>query len=181
MSRANFNLVLNAEARYAAQDLQTRLGIPFIELTRMYRLDKIQNQYRLLGQALGVTFEDDAYYAEAKAAIDAFRSKFGTVSFAVGESLNADSFELALALTEYGFHVAEIYGTVGERNFVYIKKLAAASPNTRIYSNLSPTMMHYERDIPIDAVIGGDAKYLTFDKRCLIFSMTALSCSYISC
>ncbi|WP_295152749.1 nitrogenase component 1 [uncultured Ruminococcus sp.] len=50
LSRANFNLVINPEARYAAQDLEKRLGIPFIELTRMYRIDKIHNQYRLLGR-----------------------------------------------------------------------------------------------------------------------------------
>ena len=159
MSRANFNLVLNAEARYAAQDLQSRLGIPFIELTRMYRIDKIRNQYRLLAQAIGAEFIQSSYYQKTKSMIEAFRNEFGNLSFAIGESLNADSFELALALTEYGFHVAEIYGTVGERNFIYIKKLAERSPNTRIYSNLSPTMMHYERDVQIDAVIGGDAKY----------------------
>ena len=159
MSRANFNLVLNAEARYAAQDLQLRLGIPFIELTRMYRIDKIRNQYRLLAQAIGVQFNQSYYYHNAESTIEQFRNEFGDLTFAIGESLNADSFELALALTEYGCHVAEIYGTIGERNFVYIKKLAELSPNTRIYSNLSPTMMNYERDIKIDAVIGGDAKY----------------------
>lgn len=159
MSRANFNLVLNAEARYAAQDLQTRLNIPFIELTRMYRIDKVRNQYRLLAQAIGTRFHQSEYYHRTLEQIEAFRSTFGDLTFAVGESLNADSFELSLALTEYGFRVAEIYGTVGERNYIYVKKLAELSPDTRIYSNLSPTMMEYERDVRIDAVIGGDAKY----------------------
>ena len=159
LSQANFNLVLNAEARYAAQDMQERLGIPYIELTRLYRLDKIRNQYRLLGQALGVTFDDADYYQEALETVERFRDKYGALRIAVGECLNADSFELALALTEYGFTVTEIYGTVGERNFVFLKKLAELSPETRIYSNLSPSMLNYRCDDEPDAVIGNDAMY----------------------
>ncbi|MBR5364322.1 MAG: oxidoreductase [Oscillospiraceae bacterium] len=159
LSKANFNLVLNAETRHAAQDMQERLGIPYIELTRLYRLDKIRNQYRLLGQAIGAELDDHAYYEETYAKVTQFREKYGALRIAVGECLNADSFELALALTEYGFHVPEIYGTVGERNFVFIKKLAEISPDTRIYSNLSPTMLHYRRTCDLDAVIGNDAMY----------------------
>ena len=159
LSKANFSIVLNSEARAAAQDMQERLGIPFIELTRMYRLDKIRNQYRLLGQAIGAGLDDSAYYEAAQQRIRAFREKYGQLTFAVGESLNADSFELALALCGYGFRVAEIYGTVGERNFVFVKKLAEVSPETRIYSNLSPTMMNYLPAPEVDAVIDADACY----------------------
>ena len=159
LSGANFNLVLNAEARHAAQDMQERLGIPYIELTRLYRLDKIRSQYRLLGQAIGADLDDTAYYQAAKEKIEQFRQKYGRLRIAVGECLNADSFELALALTEYGFTVPEIYGTVGERNFIFIKKLAKISPETRICSNLSPTMLCYQTETEIDAVIGNDAMY----------------------
>ena len=159
LSRANFNIVLNPEARAAAQDMQQRLGIPFIELVRLYRLDKIRNQYRLFGQAVGAEIDDGDFYDEAFDTVSAFREKYGALSFAVGECLNADSFELALALAEYGFKVAEIYGTVGERNFVFVKKLAEVSPDTRVYSNLSPTMLGYERDTDIDICIGSDAGY----------------------
>lgn len=159
LSKANFNLVLNAESRFAAQEMQERLGIPFIELTRLYRLDKIRNQYRLLGQALGVQFDDAEYYQTALEAVEHVQDRFGGLRIAVGECLNADSFELALALTEYGFTVPEIYGTVGERNFIFLKKLAVLSPETRIYSNLSPTMLNYRRETALDAVIGNDAMY----------------------
>ena len=159
MSSANFNIVLNAEARYAGQDMQERLGIPFIELVRLYRLDKIRNQYKLFGQAIGANFDDSPYYEQTQKCIDDFRQKYGSIRFAVGECMNADSFELSLALVEYGFQVSEIYGTIGERNFVFLKKLAMLSPDTRIYSNLSPTMMNYERDCQIDVAIGNDAGY----------------------
>ncbi len=160
MAEANFNLVLNPEARFAAADLEKRLGIPSIELTRLYRIDKVRNQYSLLAQTLGVKFDDSAFYDSALHSAEAFRKKHGPLSFAVGEWLNADPFELALALTGYGFRVPEIYGTVGGANFVYVKKLASVSPETKIYSNLSPSMLFYDGGgTKADAVLGKDAMY----------------------
>ena len=160
MAEANFNLVLNQEARHAAADLQKRLGIPSIELTRLYRTDKISNQYRLLGQALGATFDDAPYREQAERAVASFRAKFGRRAFAVGEWLNADPFELSLALLQSGFSVPEIFGTVGGSNFVYVKKIAELSPDTKIYSNLSPSMMFYDgKNAACDTVIGRDAMY----------------------
>ena len=159
LSQANFDLVINPEARYAAQDMEKRLGIPYIEINRFYRIDKIHNQYRLLGQALGVEFDDAEYYENAKQKTESFRERFGQLSFAIGENVNADSFELALALTGYGHKVSEIYGTVGERNFFFIKKLSDLSPETRIFSNLSPTMLNYDSKTHIDITVGSDALY----------------------
>ena len=160
MAEANFNLILNQEARHAAADMQKRLGIPSIELTRLYRTDKISNQYRLLGQAVGTTFDDAPYREQAERAVADFRAKFGHRAFAVGEWLNADPFELSLSLICNGFSVPEIFGTVGGSNFVYVKKIAELSPDTIIYSNLSPSMMFYDgKDTACDTVIGRDAMY----------------------
>lgn len=159
LSRANFNLVLNAESRYAAQEIEKTLGIPSVELTRMYQLDKIRNQYRLLGQAIGAEFDDGEYYRRAEKTVSDFREKYGSLTFAVGENLNGDSFEMSLALLRYGFKVTEIYGTVTERNFIFVRKIAELSPETKIFSNLSPTMIFYEEDCKPDAVIGSDAVY----------------------
>ena len=158
MARANFNLVLNSECRYAAQDLQKRLGIPFIELPRVYQIDKIRNLYRLLGQALGCTFEDEKYYSQARKAIENFGHS--NALFSVGEWINADPFELALALLRYGFRVKEIVGTVGAASLVTIRQIALLSPETRIYSNLSPSMLYYrEEGEKPDFVLGKDARY----------------------
>ena len=158
LSKANFNLVLNPESRYAAQDMQERLGIPFIELLRLYQPDKIHNQYRMLGQAIGAELDDSRYFEAAEKRIDGFREKFGSLTFAVGEILNGDSFEIALMLVRNGFKVAEIFGTVGELNFSFIKRLAELSPDTKIYSNLSPTMLGYTEE-SVDCCIGCDCGY----------------------
>ena len=160
MAEANFNLVLNPEARFAAQDIMKRLGIPAAELARLYQIDKIKNQYRIFTSALGASFDDQKYYDEAKKAIDKLKAVYSDITFAVGEATNANAFELSLALIRYGFKVAEIYGNLTSEDFVYIRKIAELSPGTKIYSNLEPTMLYYDcGEEKIDITIGKDAQY----------------------
>ena len=160
MSEANFNLVLHQEARAAAEDFHERLKIPFIELRRLYQTDKIENQYQAFGSVLGVTFDTTAYRKAAEQAVENFRKVCPDASFAVGECVNGDPFELALALLKYGFKVPEIYGTITVENFVYMKQLALLSPTTKVYSNMEPTMIYYEpKESGVNITIGKDALY----------------------
>ena len=160
MSEANFNLVLHHEARFAAEDFHNRLQIPFIELRRLYQIDKIENQYHALGNALGVTFHDEKYKKQAENALEKFRKKCPDASFAIGECLNADPFELSLALIRYGFSVPEIYGTITVENFTYIRSLAKISPETKVFSNMEPTMIYYDpAKSGVNLAIGKDACY----------------------
>ena len=160
MSEANFNLVLNPEARFAAEDIKKRLDIPAAELIRLYQIDKIQNQYRIFAGALGTSFDDQKYYDEAKKAIDELKAVYTDITFAVGEAMNANSFELSLALIRYGFKVAEIYSNITAEDFVYIRRIAQLSPETKIYSNLEPTMLYYDCSVEkVDITLGKDAEY----------------------
>ena len=160
MAEANFNLVLNPETRLAAEDIAKRLEIPSIELTRQYRIDKIHKQYQLLGGALGVKINDSKYLEEARNKSAEFTAKNKGMKVAIGECSNADPFELALAMTELGCEVTEIYGTVSGENFAYIKRLAIESPETKIYTNLEPTMLYYDcSEKTADLTIGKDAAY----------------------
>ncbi len=160
MSEANFNLVLHQEARAAAEDFHERLKIPFIELRRLYQTDKIENQYQAFGSVLGVTFDTTAYRKAAEQAVENFRKVCPDASFAVGECMNGDPFELALALLKYGFKVPEIYGTITVENFVYMKQLALLSPTTKVFSNMEPTMIYYEpKESGVHITIGKDALY----------------------
>ena len=53
-----------------------------------------------------------------------------------------------------------IFGTAGDANFPYIKRLAAVSPETRVFSNLSPTMMTFDpSEHPAELALGDDACY----------------------
>ena len=165
MSQANFNLVLHPEARFAAEDFHDRLKIPFIELRRLYQTDKIENQYRALGQVLGVSFDQEVYKKAAEEAVERFREVCPDASFAVGECMNGDPFELALALVRYGFRVPEIYGTITAENFVYIRHLAELSPDTKVFSNMEPTMLYYDPSgSEVNLTIGKDAGYYHRDQ-----------------
>ena len=160
MAEANFNIILNPESRLAAEDIAKRLEIPSVELTRMYRIDKIRKQYQLFAGAIGAEIDDSKYYEEAAAKVEAFARENKGKRVAIGECMNADSFELALAMTEYGLTVTEIYGTVSAERMPYIKMLAELSPETRIYTNLEPSMLYYDSsELPCDFTIGIDAGY----------------------
>lgn len=160
MGNANFNLVLHPEARYAAGDLQKRLGIPSIELARVYQIDKIRKQYSLFAAAVGGQIDDNEYYEETKKVIDTFADKYKGLRFSIGEGCNANAFELALALIQYGFQVPEIFANITSVDFVYLRKIAEMSPETKIYSNLEPTMIYYDcSECETDITIGKDAGY----------------------
>ena len=154
MAEANFNLILNPEARPAAGDLEEKLGIPSIELTRLYQIDRIAAQYDALAAALGVRFDYEKYRERAKSAMRRFREAFPNAVFSVGEAVNADPFELALALVRYGFKVKEIFGTLTTDSYRYIRHLAELSPGTRVYSNLSPSMLLYREESSSDGTDG---------------------------
>lgn len=66
MGEANFNIVLNGEAVYAAERLKERLGLPYIELVRLYDTERIAKQYRLFAAAVGAQ-ADEKLLAECKA------------------------------------------------------------------------------------------------------------------
>ena len=160
MSEANFNLVLHPEARFAAEDFHDRLKIPFIELRRLYQIDKIGSQYQAFGAALGIEFHAEEQKKQAQEAIESFRKVCPEPVFAVGECANADPFELSLALVKYGFKVAEIYGTITGENFIYIRQLKKLSPQTKIFSNMEPTMLYYDPvESGVTLTIGKDACY----------------------
>ena len=160
MSEANFNLVLHPEARFAAEDFHDRLKIPFIELRRLYQMDKIGSQYQAFGAALGIEFHAEEQKKQAQEAIESFRKVCPDPVFAVGECANADPFELSLALVKYGFKVAEIYGTITGENFIYIRQLKKLSPQTKIFSNMEPTMLYYDpTESGVTLTIGKDACY----------------------
>lgn len=172
MAEANFNLVLNPEARFAAEDLEKQLKIPFIEIRRFYDTDRIRRQYKALGAALGVELKDKLFFEKAEAAVETFRKEWqkqeGVLTFSVGECMNADPFELSAALIRYGFAVNEIFGTVTADNFFFVQQLSQLSPETKIYSNLEPTMIAYDPgENPVDICIGKDAGYYHQDKPCL--------------
>ena len=160
MAQANFNVILNPEARLAAQHMEKNLGIPSIELTRLYQVGQIHRQYQALGQVLQTTVDDSRWYEAAKETVAYIKTQYSGMTVAIGEMQNGNAFEMALALTRYGFCVRELYANLTGDDFVYLRHLQELSPDTRVYSNLSPSMLYYDgSEHPVDVTIGKDAAY----------------------
>lgn len=161
LAAANFNLVLSDEAMGAALALKKRLGIPAIRLRRLYETAKIAKQYQALAHILGIAPEDFAAKDARKQAEDAvadFCRQYGRETvLAIGSRLNANPFELALALVRRGLAVREILAVPSAADAFYLRELAKCSPNTRIYSLLEPTMLCYREDRSVTLALGADA------------------------
>lgn len=159
MAEANFNLVLHPEAVPAAKDLYQRFKTPMIELNRFYGIERIHRQYQALSKLLKKDLDDLDLYHQALEKAAAFKRTHPDLDFVIGECINANPFELALSLVEYGFHVKEIYANVEASQFVYLKPLSVLSPKTKVYSNMEPTMMHYAIGEAADVALGKDAAF----------------------
>ena len=160
MARANFNIVIDPEARAAAEDMNKNLNIPYIELTRVYSTDKISSQYKALASVAGIDIIDSEEKAEADEASNKLKAAYPDLTFNIGECTNANAFELALSLVRMGFKVDEIYATLAPENFVYVKNLALLSPDTKIFCNMEPTMLYYKiSSSKAQVTVGKDAKF----------------------
>ncbi len=164
MATSAFNLVLDPEAGLAARDLASRLGMPWAQLSRSFQTDKIANQYRLLGEVLGRRTDDSRWREEAGRRVEAFAARWRGLACAVGEVLCARPFDLALALLRMGLRVPEIFAVPGRGDRALVARIAALSPDTRIYSSLSPTMLFYGQGgqgegCRADLALGQDARF----------------------
>jgi len=160
MASANFNIVIDPEARACAEDMNRRLGIPYIELTRVYSTDKIHSQYRALASVAGIGIDDGAEKAEADEAVARLKQACPDMRFNIGECANANPFELALSLLRMGFKVGEIYATLAPENYVYVKNIALLDPDVKFYCNMEPTMLYYNiSQSDADITIGKDAGF----------------------
>lgn len=160
MAKANFNIVINPECRLAAEDLSKRTGIPYVELRKLHHTDRIHRQYELFAASVGIPLDDLAYRKAAEREVEQFGERFPKTVFSIGETLNGEPFEIALSLLRYGHKVSEVFATATAENFIYIRKIAELSPETRIYTNLSPSMMYYDcSGTTADVTIGADAAY----------------------
>lgn len=157
LGAANFNIVLHLESNYAAEQLYHRTGMPFVELTRLYDPERIHRQYRLFASAIGVTFGDTAFYDKACTVRDHFSQAHSGTRFAIGEMCNANPYELACTLIQMGMEVPYIFSNLTEYDFPYIRRLAKLSPDTKVYTGIDPSMVHYKEVDGVDIAIGKDA------------------------
>ena len=133
--------------------------MPYAELTRLYQIDRIRRQYELFAAALGTKFRLEEYHREAGQAVQELQEVCKGKSFVVGQVVNGNPLEMALALLKMGFEVKSVFAAITEEDYPYIREIGEYNPNLRIYSTLSPTMMNYDGDQDVDISIGTDAAF----------------------
>lgn len=156
MGGANFNIVLDKESLPAAEDLKKRLGMPYIELARLYSADRIHRQYQLFASAIGVDFKDQELYENAKEEEALFGERFKGTTFVTGEMMNGNPFEVAADLAELGLLPKSIFSNVTAYDIPFIKRLASLYPEVPVYTGISPSMINYENDVRAELAIGKD-------------------------
>ena len=73
--------------------------------------------------------------------------------------MNANPFELSAALLGMGYRVERIFANASPDDLPFIRSIAKVSPETRIYTSISPTMMLYKCEGHTDITLGKDAAY----------------------
>jgi len=180
MSRSKLNLVINPQAMLAAEDLRRRLDTPYCRIRLLYALEGIREQYRLLGEMLGIKFDDGIYYAEAAEALARFQQRHAGMRFAVGETVSGNPFEMSLALIQYGFPVPIIFRhVISEEDKPYIERLGMISPDTRVFSGVNPSMLNFDYETAdADAAIGLDAGCYLKKTVCTAWNMERQTFGY---
>jgi nitrogenase molybdenum-cofactor synthesis protein NifE len=135
-----------------------------------YGLEAIDATYHKLEEFFGAELNTITYREEAEQAISIYRQKLEGLSVSVGALANASPFELARALTEYGFHVPYIFGRdILATDWAHIKWLKEHCSHIKVLTDEHPSMTEFlSRKLKVDLAIGFDAGYLCSEAKTLL-------------
>lgn len=161
MGQSALNIVIQSNGTLAAAEMNKKHGIPFISLPVSYNPDTVRNSYRKLEDTLGIKIQDELYYEQTKSAVEDYRKRLGTLRIAIGKTIKGNVFELARALSQYGFRVTCLFinkFTQGEKP--HIIWLSEHRPEIIVFSGDHPTIVNLRKEnLPADIAIGPDAAY----------------------
>ena len=161
MGRSRFNLVIHPQAAASGEALRRRLGMEYCPLFTAFTPEHIRENYAKLGAFAGTALQTARYAEAAERELCAFRADFAGKRVAVGEAVAGSPFEIASALIGAGIEVPFVFrDMVLPSDAEAIQRLAAAAPETKIYSGVHPgTFAEAENFAEADAAVGLDAGY----------------------
>ncbi|MCL0074153.1 nitrogenase component 1 [Dehalococcoidia bacterium] len=167
MSRASHNLLIKPGGRLAVRRMEERLGIPSCFAPVAYGLKTIAQTYRTIGEFLGVKLRTERYHEETQEAIKFYQDRMGPLRVAVGSATNASPFELARALTEYGFRVPYIFADlILDFDMQHVEWLKYHAPDIKVFTNVHPSMVDFlNLKLTVDLAVGFDAGYFCSGAR----------------
>ncbi len=163
MAKSRLNIVVAPPGKYAAQNMQKNLNIPFIMALTAFRPKNISKTYKQIAEALGAQCPELAPYENAAAsALRETAAELRGIKIIVdGEAINRP-FEFARALIEAGFTVHSIY----EQKLIPADKedfnwLRENRPEIPIYQPQHPKMTTAEKTNEECVAVGYSAGYLS--------------------
>lgn len=167
MSRASHNLLIKPGGRLAVRQMEKKLGIPCCFAPVAYGLQTIAQAYRTIGEFLGVELRTEQYHEEAQEAIQSYQGTMGSLTIGVGSTPNASPFELARALTEYGFQVPYIFANlILDFDLQHVEWLKHHAPDIKVFTNVHPSMVDFlGLNLTVDLAVGFDAGYFCSGAR----------------
>lgn len=112
MAGSRANLVIGPPGRQAAQQMEARLGIPWIFMPVTYDMVEIDENYRRLGEFLASgtpeAFDLEPSRERALEAVERAKKTLGNLPLIIDASATVQPFGMARALLSYGFRVARV-------------------------------------------------------------------------
>lgn len=163
MAASRLNVVLLPPGLRAAEDMQARLGIPYLDLPVSYDPDEILASYEQLAQALdkALTVDLSRHYQQAVCALRDTAEALAGVPIVLDGSCSARPFSLALALLKYGFVVAEVMADDAGSDGEGLERLLQSYPQVRLTQPQHHSTVLFDRRQPEVLAIGFDAGYIT--------------------
>lgn len=180
MSRATHNILIKLGGHLAACQMEKKLGIPYCFIPVAYGLETIAQSYRKLEEFLDISLNVKQYRLEAQDNIETYRRKLGPLRVAVGQSINASSFELARALTEYGFQVRYIFADIVlSSDLEHVEWLKSHASDIEVFTNAHPTMVDFlNQKLTVDLAVGFDAGYFCSGAKTVPLSLDSQPFGY---
>lgn len=109
MGAAALNLVARPEGLAAAENLEEKLGIPYVVAPVAFSEEGIGARYAAIGAAAGVSFDIDRHLDNMHASARQALAKVGARTISIDAGATCSPFDLARCLCEAGFSVCEVF------------------------------------------------------------------------
>ena len=170
MGEASLNIVTAPIALKAAQEMEKKLGIPYLAAYVNYDPDSIEDFYRQLSEKIGEELVEPSKAYREKALEKLRRAKeiIGDYPVAVDYQAVLKPYSLALVLARNGFNVGMIAsdGIAGHEE-ASLAALAEISPHTLVESPLNHDAVKFPFEGREYLCIGFDCGYMTGSKKVL--------------
>ncbi len=165
MAKSQMNLVLRPAGKQAAEQMEKKMGKPFLYLPVSYRMEENRNYYeqliRFMGKETAPVFDLAACEQKTQKAIDRALEAVGSMPIIVDASAVVLPFSLARGLLEYGFRVIRVQAQeCTKEDQIHMEWIAEHHPEVEFMQPKHHKAVLLDKQIPESIAIGVDGAYL---------------------